>query len=106
MDLNRSSLDFAAAARSLGAATRQRGLTAPSFRCPPRLAAADRSLRRYPGGAVVSVRTHGRPWPAVVSDMIEGVIVVNALQSPAADRLRTQLWQAAGFTGPLLKKVA
>ena len=55
-----------------GALTRRRGLVAPSFRSPPRLADVDRSLRRHPNGAVVSVRTAGRPWPAVVSDMIEG----------------------------------
>ena len=106
MTINRTALDFAAAARALGRAARQRGLVAPSFRSPPRLGDVDRSMRRHAGGAVVSVRTTGRPWPAVVSDMIEGVVVANALQSPLADRVRTELWHAAGFDGPLLRKVA
>ena len=106
MTINRTALDFAAAARALGRATRRRGMVAPSFRSPPRLADVDRSLRRHPNGAVVSVRTAGRPWPAVVSDMIEGVVVTNALLPPLADQVRTELWHAAGFEGPLLRKVA
>ncbi len=106
MTINRTALDFAAAARAIGRATRRRRMIAPSFRSPPRLADVDRSLRRHPNGAVVSVRTAGRPWPAVVSDMIEGVVVTNALLPPLADQVRTELWHAAGFEGPLLRKVA
>ena len=37
-----------------------------------RLVGVDRTLRRRGGGAVVSVRLRGRPWPAVLADMIEG----------------------------------
>ena len=107
MAVNPSALDFALAARSLSAAARERGLVAPSYRCPPRIVGADRSLRRHAAaGAVVSVQVRGRPWPAVVSDMIEGVVVTNRLRSPVADRLRTELWQATGFEGPLLRRVA
>lgn len=106
MSINRTALDFAAAARALGRAARRRGLVAPSFRCPPRLADVDRTLRRHSTGAVVSVRTAGRAWPAVVSDMIEGVVVTNRLQPPLSDRVRTELWHAAGFEGPLLRQVA
>ncbi|MEO5724660.1 MAG: hypothetical protein ABIQ39_09495 [Ilumatobacteraceae bacterium] len=106
MAIDRSTLDFAEAARALGAATRERGLVSPSFRVPPRLAGVDRSLRRHSRGAVVAVRIKGRPWPAVVSDMIEGIIITNRLLPPGADHLRTELWQAAGFQGPLLRKVA
>ncbi|MCU1504566.1 MAG: hypothetical protein JWM12_3920 [Ilumatobacteraceae bacterium] len=106
MAINRSALDFAAAARALGQAARVRGLIAPSFRCPPRLADVDRSVRRHAEGAVISVRTAHRAWPAIISDMIEGVIITNRLTSPAADQLRTELWNAAGFHGPLLRKVA
>ena len=55
-----------------------------------------RSLRRYRGGAVVAVQLKARPWLAVLSDMIEGVVVVNSLASPNADRLRSELWEAVG----------
>jgi hypothetical protein len=33
---------------------------------------------------------------AVLSDMIEGVVVANRLQPPHADRLRTELWKVVG----------
>jgi len=88
-----STLHFAHAARTLTAAARARGLVGPGFRCPPRLRGVDRSLRRRPGGPVVAVRLRGRPWSAVLADMIEGVIVANDLPPPAATRLRTDLWE-------------
>jgi hypothetical protein len=97
MAANQSALDFANAARILGREARQRGLVAPSYRCPPRIVGVQRSLRRYRGGgAVVAVQLKARPWLAVLSDMIEGVVVVNGLQSPHADRLRSELWEAVG----------
>jgi hypothetical protein len=91
--MSTSTVQFAHAARTLTAAARTRGLIGPSYRCPPRLRGADRSLRRRPGGGVVAVRLRGRPWSAVIADMIEGVIVVNELPVPAATRLRTELWE-------------
>lgn len=94
MATQQTTLDFAAAARQLGREARRRGLVAPSFRCPPRIVGVDRSLRRHASGAVVAVQLKGRPWPAVLGDMIEGVVVANRLQPPHADRLRTELWQA------------
>lgn len=45
---------------------------------------------------MVAVQLKARPWLAVLSDMIEGVVVVNKLKSPEADRLRSELWQAVG----------
>jgi hypothetical protein len=54
----------------------------------------DRSIRRRPDGAVVSIRLKGRPRGAVIADMIEGVVVANGLRPPAADRVRTELWAA------------
>jgi hypothetical protein len=86
--------EFAATARTLGRELRSRGLVAPGFRCPPRIVGVDRSLRRWDGGATVSVRVKGRPLTAVVADMIEGSVVANKLVSPRADRLRTELWEA------------
>ena len=85
--------DFASAARVLTREARARGLAGPSYRCPPRLVGVDRTLRRRGDGAIVSVRLRGRPWPAVLADMIEGVVVTNRLTPPASDRLRAELWE-------------
>ena len=84
---------FAEAAREIGREVRSRGLVAPSFRCPPRLVGVDRSLRRHRSGAVVAVKLQGRPWVAVLADMIEGVVIANSLRAPHADRLRAELWE-------------
>lgn len=89
-----TTVEFAAAARTLTREARRRGLVGPSFRCPPRLVGVDRSIRRRPDGAVVAIRLQGRPRSAVIADMIEGVVVANGLTSPAADRARTELWAA------------
>ena len=94
-----STARFAHAARTLGREARRRGLVGPSFRCPPRLVGVDRTLRRRPGGGVVSVRLRGRPWPAVLADMIEGVVVVNDLPPPRATRVRTELWERRSTAG-------
>ena len=106
MPVSNTSLDFANAARTIGREVRRRGLVAPGFRCPPRIAGVDRSLRRVPTGAVVAVQLKGRPWAAIVGDMIEGVIVTNQLQPPSSDRLRSELWLALGFEGRRLRPVA
>jgi hypothetical protein len=45
----------------------------------------------------VAVRVKGRPWVAVVADMIEGMVVANQLVPPVADRLRAEMWLALGF---------
>ena len=42
----------------------------------------------------MAVRLRQRPWPAVLADMIEGVVVVNGLLGSAADELRHALWSA------------
>ena len=44
--------------------------------------------------AVVSVRVRDRPWPAVLADMVEGVVVANGLVAPEADRARSALWES------------
>ena len=96
-----TTVEFAAAARAITREARRRGLVGPSFRCPPRLVGVDRSIRRRPDGAVVSIRLHDRPRSAVLADMIEGVVVANRLRPPQADRLRTDLWtvlEAAAVT--------
>jgi hypothetical protein len=89
-------LRFADAAKRLGAATRAAGLVVPAFRCPPRVPGARRTVRRYPGGAVVSVVMRDRPWEEIAGDMVEGVVVVNGLEGEAALRMRTALLEALG----------
>ena len=91
-----TTLRFAATARLLAREVQRRRLRVPGFRSPPRMAGVDRTLRRYQSGtgATIAVRVRGRAWVAVLADMIEGVVVVNALQGSAADELRHALWAA------------
>jgi hypothetical protein len=89
-----TTLRFATAARVLGREARARGLDVPGFRSPPRLEGADRTLRRRRRGGAVAVRVRGRPWAAVLADMIEGVVVVNDLAGVDADGVRGALWAA------------
>jgi hypothetical protein len=53
-------------------------------------------LRRYPGGAVVSVRLRGRSYGEVVDDMIDGVLVTNRVPAESATRLRGAFKVALG----------
>jgi len=88
---------FAEAVRALGVEARRHGLRMPGFRSPPRITGVARSLRRRSdGGATVAVVVRGRPWAAVVADMVEGVIVANGLSGAAADQARARLWRAVG----------
>ena len=95
-----SSLRFADAVRVLAVEARSLGLDVPGFRSPPRLAGADRSLRRRPGASpAVAVRLAGRPFSAVVVDMVEGVIVANGLAGAAASHARDRLLAAVAPAG-------
>lgn len=89
-----SSLRFAQAVQAVTASARGLGLVVPGFRSPPRLIGVHRSIKRWPGGATVAVVVRDRPWAAVQSDLVEGVIAANSLTSPAADRARAALWLA------------
>jgi hypothetical protein len=91
---NLPALRFAEAARRLGAAARDAGLAVPAFRCPPRVADAKRTIRRYPGGTVISVRLRGRPFSNAVADMVEGVLVANRVGADAAPHIRAALERA------------
>ena len=95
-----TTVHFTHAARLLAREARRLGLVAPGYRCPPRVVGVQRSIRRHPTGAVVAVLVRGRPWAAVVADMIEGVVVANRLTPPVADRVRTELWAAIGHEWP------
>ena len=90
-------LRFADTARRLGAAARAAGLVVPAFRCPPRVPGARRTVRRFPGGSVVSVALKGRSIGEVATDMVEGVLVANKLEGEAAQRFRAALSHAAGL---------
>lgn len=96
-----TSLKFANAARSLGQAARLRDLVVPGFRSPPGLAGVSRTLRRRRGVPSVAVRLKGRPWSAVVADMIEGVVAANGLTGAKADRARAALWLAVDDPGEM-----
>jgi hypothetical protein len=86
---------FAVAVKSLHGAARRRGLVVPAFRSPPRLDGCERSIRWRPdGGATVAVRLRGRPWVAVLADMVEGIVVANGLDGAAAVQARSALWAA------------
>ncbi|HEX5615025.1 MAG TPA: hypothetical protein VFZ83_07680 [Acidimicrobiia bacterium] len=82
---------FAELARRITAAARAAGLVTPAFRSPPRHATAVRTIRRLPGGPVVSVRIRSRTPAQVASDMIDGVLAANRLQGDGAARVRAQL---------------
>ncbi|MDY7100588.1 MAG: hypothetical protein S0880_05320 [Actinomycetota bacterium] len=100
MESEASSLQFARAARTLGHAARAQGWMVPGYRCPPRVLGAERTLRRRPGGGfTVAIRMRGRPWSAVLADMVEGLVVANGLVGPQADRARDHLWAALEADG-------
>ena len=98
-------LRFADAARRLSAAARGAGLVAPAFRSPPRLSGAARTIRRYPGGAVVSVRLRGRAFGDVAADMVEGVLEANGVEGEARVRLRAAFREAVA-PGPTRRVAA
>ena len=89
-----TSLRFADAVRAVSATARRQGLDVPAFRSPPRRPGVDRAIRRAHGGVVVSVRLRQRPFAEVADDLIEGVIVANALSGPQAERIRASLQRA------------
>lgn len=90
-----TSLHFASTVRTLASAARARGLVVPGFRSPPKLAGADRTIRRHgDGSSTVAVVVRGRPFQAVIADLIEGMVIANDLAGAEATRVRTHLWQA------------
>ena len=83
---------FSVVARAVADAARGLGLDAPWFRSPPALPGVDRSVRRLADGrCIVAVRACGRPFDAVVSDLVDGVIVANRLEGDRAAAVRRAL---------------
>ncbi len=50
--------------------------------------------QRGAGQPVVAIAFRGRPWPAVVADMIDGVVVINDLHGVQAARARDSMWES------------
>lgn len=97
---------FAECVRTVTAVARQRRLTVPVFRSPPRLEQVDRSLRRRPdGGVVVAVRLTDRPFVAIQADVIDGVVAANGLDGVPADRFRRAAWAALDGRPPVRRQV-
>lgn len=87
-------LRFAVGARAIAQALRATDLVVPAFRTPPRRPGVPRTVRRTADGAVVAVAVDGRPFAAVLADLVEGVVVVNDLDAERAAELRDSLWRA------------
>jgi hypothetical protein len=85
---------FSLLARQLADEARRLGLAVPGFRSPPRLAGANRTIRRSRAGATVAVRRQGRAPEAVASDLIDGILAANGLTGPEAESCRTHLHAA------------
>ena len=92
---------FALTARRLADDSRRLGLVVPAFRSPPRLVGSDRTIRRRDGHVTVAVRARDRPWPAVVADLIEGIVITNGLSIADAGRIRADLWEAMAHSDAL-----
>lgn len=89
-----SSVRFARAVRTLSESARRQGLVVPTFRTPPGRPGAVRTIRRSRRGVTVAVQVAGRPWAAVLADLVDGVVVANGLVGGPAIRCRTALWEA------------
>lgn len=91
-----SSMQFASAGRMLADRARDLGISAPTFRSPPRLAGVRRSVTRHGDRSVtVAVVVRDRPPAAVVADMIDGIVLASGAPGVAACRLHDHLWAAA-----------
>lgn len=92
---------FAELVRAVTTEARKRGLQVPVFRSPPRLADVDRTLRhRVDGAVVVAIRLTDRPFAAVQSDVIAGVVAANGLEGRAAGLFRRAAWAALDGSPP------
>ena len=89
-----TSFMFAETARIIGQVARSHKLSVPTFRSPPKIGEVHRSIRRGTDFSVVSVSFSGRPYSAVISDMIEGVLVANRLDKNRSDSFRALLWSS------------
>lgn len=89
-----TTVQFADAARAIGAACRMHRLVAPAFRSPPKTPGRDRALARHGDDVVLAIRLTGRPFVAVLADMVDGVVVANGVTGPEAEAVRRVMWDA------------
>lgn len=89
-----TSVDFARLGRVLAGIAKSHQLRVPDFRTPRNGSAAGRSIQRRQSAATVAVRYRNRPAPAVVADMIEGIVQANS-ERRLGFAIRDELWLAA-----------
>jgi hypothetical protein len=95
MSMQANAVRFAVAVEAVSRSARRQRLAVPGFRSPPRLEGASRSIRWSASGrATIAVVIRDRPWPAVLADIVEGVVAANRLEGASADRCRAALWDA------------
>lgn len=87
-------LTFATIARTVARQARTMGLVVPVFRSPPRLAGADRTICLRHGDLIVAVRSRGRPFGDVASDVVEGIVVCNPRNDRETMHIRRELLRA------------
>lgn len=87
-------ISFSALVRIVAAEARQMGLVVPGFRSPPALPGAHRTIRRRDGTPMIAVCLKGRPFADVVADVVEGVLVANAVGQGPDLRIRHRLLAA------------
>lgn len=88
-----NAVSFAAIGRVLTDQALTLGVSAPSFRSPPRIPGVRRSVTRNRDGSVtVSVIVSRRPLSAVVADMIDGLVLTSGLKADEARSLYDELW--------------
>ena len=91
---------FSALVRAVGEEARKLGLVVPGYRSPPRIAGAMRTIRSGNGGPMIAVRLRGRPFADVAADVVEGVLVANAIPPGRDLRLRRRLLRAIESVTP------
>lgn len=89
-----TSVDFAHLGQELAAIVRNHGLRVPDFRTPRHGSAAGRAIQRRQSTVTVAVRYRNRPAPAVVADMIEGIVQANP-DRRLGFAIRDELWLTA-----------
>jgi len=71
------------------------GYATPQFRCPPPSAQYQRSIRRNNDDLSISIVIRGRPWLAVLADIVEGFVIANS-GSGQESEIRNILWDTIG----------
>ncbi len=87
-----TSIEFAEAVRCLAGTARRAGYRAPAFRSRPHGSANRTIRRRLDGSATVAVVLRDRPMPAVMCDLIDGIVATNSLEGAEAANLRDDMW--------------